>query len=59
VIADFTQQCGSEEWLRHLPLGMIALLLYPLGIPLMFYFLLRRNRQNLSDPRVLISLGFL
>lgn len=97
VIADFTQQCGSPEWLRHLPLGtlpsyhhtnmthahmtisliesvhmihmmfmfvmnvigIIALMIYPIGIPLFFFFLLRRNRNNLTDPRVLISLGFL
>src|SRR6185437_2402658 len=59
LVADFTEQCGSTEWNRYLPLAVLALLLYPIGIPLLFFVALYRVRKRHAEPAVQLSLGIL
>src|SRR5688500_12172817 len=33
LTVDFTLECGSDRWNRHLPLAVIGILVYPIGVP--------------------------
>eukprot|EP01006_Ploeotia_vitrea_P035745 TRINITY_DN65931_c10_g3_i2.p1 TRINITY_DN65931_c10_g3~~TRINITY_DN65931_c10_g3_i2.p1 ORF type:complete len:506 (+),score=273.25 TRINITY_DN65931_c10_g3_i2:97-1614(+) len=59
LLSDFSIQCGSDEWLRYAYFNLVAILLYPIGIPAFFYFMLQRNRKQLHLPGVRVQLGFL
>jgi len=39
--------------------AVVATILYPIGVPLAFLFILIRSRHHLNSPPVLVSLGFL
>jgi len=66
--ADYSLECYEGEWMYYMPWGVLGVLLYPLGIPLLFYGILRpydRNReldnggQTLQTPEVYDKLDFL
>jgi len=61
LTSDFTVQCYTSTWTRFAAANGIFLLLYPLGIPLLFVFLLYRERRNerFLLPEVRYQLGFL
>ena len=56
---DYTIECGSDEWNRGLPIAIIALILYPLGVPIYFAFELFVHRRELDNDTVLARYGFL
>jgi len=45
LVADFTIDCHSRYYLHHMPLIVLALAVYPIGIPLMFFLLLKYRRN--------------
>ncbi|KAM3570220.1 hypothetical protein VYU27_007700 [Nannochloropsis oceanica] len=45
LVADFTINCHSRYYLNHMPLIVLALAVYPIGIPLMFFLLLKYRRN--------------
>lgn len=45
LVSDFTIDCQSKYYLSHLPLVAPAVLIYPVGIPLMFFVLLKFKRD--------------
>lgn len=45
LVSDFRILCSSPEYRRYLPLVAPALLLYPVGIPVMFLLLLKFKRN--------------
>eukprot|EP00624_Nannochloropsis_granulata_P007363 evm.model.NODE_7317_length_6650_cov_13.684361.2 len=45
LVADFTIDCHSRYYLHHMPLIVLALAVYPIGIPLMFLLLLKYRRN--------------
>eukprot|EP00808_Paulinella_micropora_P002032 g81900.t1 len=57
--ADYTQRCLDERWWRYLPLAVSGVILYPLGIPAFFYYLLSRYKTRLDLPDIQAQLGFL
>ncbi len=57
LVADFTLQCGSEEWNKYLPLAIVAVLVYPIGIPCALFIALYRVRRRLKHPHVQMSYG--
>ena len=61
VRSDFRVECGGAEWSSHVLLGVIFTLLYPIGIPLLFFSLMvKQMRQSpLSAPRAKLLFGFL
>jgi len=59
MLVDFSIECGGQEWNRFLPAGIIFLIAYPIGIPLVFFGLLRRYRNKRELESVRIILGFL
>jgi len=49
--ADFTQVCGSSTWWKILPYAVIMVVVYPIGIPVLFFFLLWRIKERIIAPR--------
>lgn len=59
--ADYNLFCYTSEWWKMLPWGVFFGILYPLGIPYYFYWLVkrRRNKRSLQDPRVKFAVGWI
>jgi len=61
LVADVGIICGQTRQMSY-AVGMIGfVLLYPIGIPCIYYFMLRTRRRNreLRSPKSLVMLGFL
>jgi len=58
LVNDFSLHCYDSPWNAHLPFAIVMVALYPVGIPLLFLFLLVRYRYKLEDPEVRFWLGF-
>ena len=57
--SDFRETCDTDAW-RLYSYGSISLIvLYPIGIPLFFWILLRINKDHLHSADVNAQLGFL
>lgn len=57
--ADFRIRCDSKEWKMYAKFNIFFTLVFPVGIPLLFMFLMYTRRHNLHRPEVLVKLGFL
>jgi len=57
--ADFNLHCLDDRWYEYLGLDITMIFVYPIGIPLFFFFLLYKNRRRLRDPTTVLALGFL
>eukprot|EP00808_Paulinella_micropora_P032171 g2190.t1 len=57
--ADFRLQCMDQTWFNYLPLAIAGLIMYPIGIPAFFLYLLLRYRNRLNQPDIQAQLGFL
>jgi len=49
LVADYRMLCYDSEWWGYGILGFVAFLLYPIGIPGLFWVLLRLNMEVLHD----------
>lgn len=59
LLADFSLRCWDEAHMVYVG-GMSAfILLYPIGIPLVYYVVLRKHRRLFRDPAVVLQFGFL
>lgn len=56
---DYSIVTSTEEHLVYRITGFVALLLYPIGIPLGITYILVRNRHRLDHPEVEHNFGFL
>lgn len=54
---DMTVQCYDDQWLTRLPLSLLAVLLYPVGVPVFFFSILYRNRGRLNQDGILARYG--
>jgi hypothetical protein len=59
VLNDFTLLCGSDEWLSFVPFAAAMTVVYPIGVPLLFFFVLRNHRNRFHEASVRLKLGFL
>lgn len=59
ILGDMRQACYTDKWYSFAYIGMPLALLYPIGIPLFFYALLRINKADLNNVRIQTQLGFL
>ena len=59
LVKDFRIECFGVQWSEALVVAIIALLLYPLGIPAYFTYQLYSHRHKLRSDRVLARFGFL
>lgn len=59
LIADLRIECFTDKWTQF-AFGAVALvLLYPIGIPLFFFAILKLNYKHLADDVIRAQLGFL
>ena len=56
---DYSIVTSSEEHLIYRISGFVALMLYPIGIPLGITYILVRHRHRLDEPEVANNFGFL
>ena len=61
LLADFTKICYNSEWQQYANLGYFMIIVYPIGIPAFFFFMLWRYHRydRLHEPGVRAQLGFL
>jgi hypothetical protein len=59
LLSDFSLICGDSLWLSYLPYALGFTLLYPIGLPLLFFIVLRKYHKQRADPLVRSSIGFL
>jgi len=56
---DYSINASNHEHTVYRITGIIALLMYPIGIPVAITYILVRNRKRLDDPAVQANFGFL
>jgi len=59
LVADFNVKCYDDRWNRYMPVIVAMVVIYPFGIPAMFFQRLWQKSDNIRDPAVRQSLGFL
>jgi len=59
LVADFTVRCYTSEYNAWAAMAAIFTLIYPIGIPAFFFWMLWRYRDRLDEPGVRGQLGFL
>ncbi len=59
LIQDFNVKCYDARWQRFVAPNVICILIYPIGIPVYFAYLLFNNRKTLGDMRTRMRIGFL
>jgi len=59
LLTDLRVRCHTQTWSAYTLASIPLILLYPVGIPLFFFVLLRTNKEHLHDKRVQAQLGFL
>jgi hypothetical protein len=52
---DYSIACTSERYLLYVPYTVVMVLVYPVGIPLMYALLLFNNRKVLSDSAAMAA----
>jgi len=57
--ADFTLECYTSTHTTFLALSVIMIVIYPVGIPVACFLLVRRYRKDLLNPSVRMQYGFL
>ena len=56
---DYTIECFVGQWNAMLPVAILSVAIYPLGIPALFAFQLWRHRKELDNDAVVARYGFL
>lgn len=56
---DLRVQCYTDRWITFAFVAIALTLLYPVGIPVFFFSLLKLNQKDLREPRIKAQLGFL
>ena len=59
LLTDLRIRCGTSTWNLFTVASVPLILIYPIGIPVFFFVLLRTNRHMLRDKRIEAQLGFL
>jgi len=47
LFADYSIDCDSEHYLSMKPFAIVMILVYPIGIPMMYFTMLFQNRETL------------
>ena len=59
LTTDLTVQCYTSTWTSFTYASLLLILIYPIGIPIFFFSILRVNQTQLRQPRIRAQLGFL
>jgi len=51
LVKDYSIDCDSERYVFYSYFAMLMFMVYPIGIPSMYYILLRQHKETLSDPK--------
>ncbi len=57
--SDFNIVCFEDEWNLYLPFNLVMILCYPIGIPVVMFTVLYRNRDRMLQPLTRLQYGFL
>jgi len=56
---DLRIECYTDRWTTYAFVSIALILLYPVGIPVFFFSILKLNQRELKDVRIQAQLGFL
>lgn len=59
LVADFTLSCYDDLWTGYAAGIGFFVVLYPIGIPLAYFLIMRSVRHEMGDPGTIVMLGFL
>jgi hypothetical protein len=59
LLADFTLRCHDTKWYWMMWIAIPAVLVYPIGVPAFFFYMLNRYKSRMAEPGVRLELGFL
>jgi len=59
LYSDLRVECYTQTWTLFCYFSIPLILIYPVGIPLFFFSLLKLNRSSLHENRIKAQLGFL
>jgi hypothetical protein len=59
LLTDLRIQCYTDIWTTFAFIAIALILIYPIGIPVFFFALLKLNQKDLREPRIKAQLGFL
>jgi len=59
LVSDVQLKCYDTRWATYAIVGFCGALVYPVGIPILFYIILSRNKHRLDTPGVKARCGFL
>lgn len=59
LLADLRVECFTVTWIIFALNGIYLIIIYPLGIPAFFFYLLWSNRTKLHDDRIKAKIGIL
>eukprot|EP00656_Telonema_subtile_P018089 TRINITY_DN19748_c0_g1_i1.p1 TRINITY_DN19748_c0_g1~~TRINITY_DN19748_c0_g1_i1.p1 ORF type:complete len:1629 (-),score=429.64 TRINITY_DN19748_c0_g1_i1:239-5125(-) len=57
--SDVTLPCYDQAWVPYALMGAAGIILYAIGIPAGFFYMLYTNRDDLQSPDLVAKLGFL
>ena len=57
--SDLRVQCNTDRWTTFTFVAIALILIYPVGIPVFFFSLLKINQKDLNENRIRSQLGFL
>jgi len=59
LVKDFSLLCLDDDWWGYLPYAIAFVLIYPIGVPSFFLYMLARYRYRLTEVDIRFELGFL
>jgi len=59
LLSDFSLQCYDSRWYRFVGAACLMVILYPIGIPTLFGYIIWKYRYRLDEPGIRIQMGFL
>merc|ERR1712072_22418 len=59
LVQDYTLECFDGQWNEFFPFAVLALTIYPLGVPAFFAYKLWSRHDKLKDSNVIARYGFL
>jgi hypothetical protein len=58
LVYDFNIYCYDSQWYSFVGPAIFLIVVYPIGIPVLFYYLLIKNKKSFYDPSTRLSVGF-
>jgi len=59
IVTDMSVECYDSKWWSYVGPALFFILAYPVGVPLLFFYLLYSSKSELGEPETKLKLGFL